>query len=203
MRNDDIDDAVSFTDRIQFHWQKFKFWYDSLSDDVRMALHVLLGLLVLYVAFGGRFGFESGHRLQGNYGANNAYEVYRNRRTTTDNYYDSNNRSSRNADNIPPGGAADTTTTTTTNSETYANSWGYSRNPGAYSENGSSDGVLLYVALTAGALYLAHMLGLSPWQMMLLLNMAGGRRRQRFGGGMMYGGGFGGARPRMNYGRRW
>jgi len=192
--NNDLDDPPSFTERLQFRWQSCKFWYDSLSDDARTALHVVLGLLLLYVAFGGRFGFENynSSKMKGNYGDNNAYEQYR-RKTTTDNYYDSSYHQNINRNN----------------DYTYANSWGYSAGPDAYnnSSRGGGDGFFLYMGLTFAALYLAHWLGLSPWQIMLLLNMAGGgRRRRRFGGGgMMYGGGgFGGApRGRMRYGRRW
>jgi tetratricopeptide (TPR) repeat protein len=44
-------------ERLYWAWQRFWAWYaTALSDDGRTAVHVLVGLVVLYVAFGGRFG---------------------------------------------------------------------------------------------------------------------------------------------------
>ena len=57
-------------------------WYHRLSEDQRTLLHIGLGLVVLYVAFGGRFGLSGNTtRRQGNYDAsNNVYAQYRRQR---------------------------------------------------------------------------------------------------------------------------
>jgi len=192
------DDYISFTDRVRFHFQKWTHWYYGLSDDLRTALHVVVGLLVLYVAFGGRFGlFESSaqatsssrHHMKGNYGADNVYEQY---------HRQQQQRRRDSAYSSPRGGG-----------DYYENSWGYSAGGGggntdSFVGNGSGDGFFLYLALTAAGVYVAHLMGISPWQIFFLFNMLGRRQRGfggRRGGGMMYGGGggFGGRR----YGRRW
>jgi tetratricopeptide (TPR) repeat protein len=43
-------------ERLYWAWQRFWEWYAALSDDGRTAVHGLVALVVLYVAFGGRFG---------------------------------------------------------------------------------------------------------------------------------------------------
>ena len=196
------DDYISLTDRVRFHCQKWTNWYYGLSEDLRTALHVVVGLLVLYVAFGGRFGlFESSaeptssrHNMKGNYGADNAYEQYHRQQQQR-------RRDSAYSPRGGGGGGGD---------DYYANSWGYSAGGGggntdSFVGNGSGDGFFLYMALTAAGVYVAHLMGISPWQILFLFNMLGRRQRgfggRRGGGGMMYGGGgrFGGRR----YGRRW
>ena len=59
-------------------WQRSIEWYKSQSEDVQMALKIVVVLVVLYVAFGGRFGFEGTSRTtRGHYGSDNPYVQYR------------------------------------------------------------------------------------------------------------------------------
>ena len=59
--NDDLDIDTSspyesWEGRFHFKWSRMLSWYESLSEDIRTLVKVLLGLVLLYVAFGGRFG---------------------------------------------------------------------------------------------------------------------------------------------------
>jgi hypothetical protein len=81
-----------FSQRIQQLFTKIISWYHSQSDDIRTLLLISIVFLVLYVALGGRFGFDStsllgesrhhrngdgvGRTTRGNYGQGNAYERY-------------------------------------------------------------------------------------------------------------------------------
>ena len=56
----DIDESPTMTERVQFSLARIVQWYyHDLSDDGRALVKVLLGLLVLYVGMGGRFGLDS------------------------------------------------------------------------------------------------------------------------------------------------
>ena len=73
----DIDDRRSWKDKIFFYSQRVKLWYMAQSDDVKSVLQVFIVLLLLYVAFGGRFGLASSQKKQlGNYGSGNVYDQY-------------------------------------------------------------------------------------------------------------------------------
>ena len=62
----DIDDTTppppssssAWRHRFQFYLNRAKTWYGSQSDDVKTILKVMLVLVCLYVALGGRFGLE-------------------------------------------------------------------------------------------------------------------------------------------------
>jgi len=101
---DTIDDSPSLSQRINFYMIQWTSWYhNTLSDDAKTLTKVLLGILVLYIAFGGRFGMENvlssqprGNR--GNYERGNAYDQYYRRDASTGGRYNSgnNDRSSGN-----------------------------------------------------------------------------------------------------------
>lgn len=56
----DIDESPTMAERVQFSFARIVQWYyHDLSDDGRTLVKVLLGLLVLYVGMGGRFGLDS------------------------------------------------------------------------------------------------------------------------------------------------
>jgi len=104
---DDIDDSIpTLSQRIKNTWLQFKTWYfdETNNDDVwKTILHLSIGILILYVAFGGRFGLDSSlgrisrsnqrtsscgssssssddnYRRMGNYGEGNAYDQFYNR----------------------------------------------------------------------------------------------------------------------------
>uniref|UniRef100_A0A7S4IJS9 Uncharacterized protein n=1 Tax=Odontella aurita TaxID=265563 RepID=A0A7S4IJS9_9STRA len=57
---DGLDDSPTVAERIQFRWMRLCMWWEGeLSEDLRTLLKVVMGLLVLYVALGGRFGLDS------------------------------------------------------------------------------------------------------------------------------------------------
>ena len=67
---DAVDESLSWQEWLQFHMARAKTWYQSQSDDVKTFCKIAMVVLVLYVAFGGRFGFEK-PRTVGNYDRNN------------------------------------------------------------------------------------------------------------------------------------
>ncbi|KAL3944437.1 MAG: hypothetical protein SGBAC_001465 [Bacillariaceae sp.] len=94
------DSSFSWFDYLQMQCTKGIRWYHSQSEDRRTLVHVLLVLLVLYIALGGRFGLEgysssntNAYR-KGNYGTGNAYDQYYGRHSpkieSFDNNYNSN-----------------------------------------------------------------------------------------------------------------
>jgi len=210
-----LDDRLSLQDRISFYYNRTKMWYLAQSDDVRTVLKVLVGLLCLYVAFGGRFGLEhylGGDRRRpqrGNYRTGNAYDQYYEgqRRTTTSETrrgeytYQTNNKhrdysrtsaySSRgNNDQYRDGYS------------TYYNNdhdhYASRRSRGGWNNGGVSfqmpnlfDGSLQSMLMLAGIAYMCYRNGVNPMQVLFFLNMMnGGRRRNR--GMFRYGGGMGG-----------
>lgn len=61
--------------------QRIRQTWRHMSEDQRMLVQILVVLVVLYLSFGGRFGWE--HRAtRGNYSAENAYSEYRQGRST-------------------------------------------------------------------------------------------------------------------------
>lgn len=205
--DDDIDHGgpLSWHERLSFSVQRAKQWYFSQNEDVKTVLKVLLGLLLLYVAFGGRFGLEflssssptgrlseGGGRQQDVYRefyeerAHRQYNEQRNRNghQNTRERYDPYEGASRGYDPYHPGRPKN------------SNSWG-----------GDSSGYGTMLML-AGVAYVAHRNGINPFQALFFANMAVGGRGRRpggfggfgRGGGMM---GMGGFRHRQ-FGRpRW
>jgi tetratricopeptide (TPR) repeat protein len=60
-RVDDVDDTSSWSQRLHYQMLRTKMWYGQLSEDKKALMKIVLALLVLYVAFGGRFGLGSNH----------------------------------------------------------------------------------------------------------------------------------------------
>eukprot|EP00574_Skeletonema_japonicum_P006290 CAMPEP_0201727644 /NCGR_PEP_ID=MMETSP0593-20130828/13144_1 /ASSEMBLY_ACC=CAM_ASM_000672 /TAXON_ID=267983 /ORGANISM="Skeletonema japonicum, Strain CCMP2506" /LENGTH=418 /DNA_ID=CAMNT_0048219525 /DNA_START=64 /DNA_END=1318 /DNA_ORIENTATION=- len=90
---DDIDPPSSFSyesisERFQYYVTKSVTWYQNQSDDMQSLLKLLLVLLVLYVALGGRFGLEYVFQKQrrGNYDHGNAYDRYNSATRNSDRY---------------------------------------------------------------------------------------------------------------------
>jgi len=88
--NDEIDDSLSWNDR----WNTARQWYNQeVSTEWKSLVKVLIGLLILYIAFGGRFGLNTSVFQQntntptrGNYGTGNAYDRFRNTNGNHDTY---------------------------------------------------------------------------------------------------------------------
>jgi len=190
--NDNINDEVSWQDRIQFYVYRAKLWYASQSEDVKTVLKVFLGLIVLYVAFGGRFGLEyvfgSQDRHARNYNSNAYEEFYQSRQRQQQqqqsyNYHDSRSRhhGHQSNDYYDP----------------YSGQYRRSSSSNGYSWGGSSGNYSSMLMLAAVA-YIAHRNGMNPLQALFFVNMAMGRGRGRrpfmnrnrgWGPGMMGGGG--------------
>jgi tetratricopeptide (TPR) repeat protein len=181
--NDDpynIDDDISWQDRAQFYLQRAKFWYMNQSADVKAVLKVFFVLIVLYVAFGGRFGLEyfgsrSDRHLHPQSG--NAYdEFYQQRRTSHD--YHSRDRYDPYAGRYH---------------DPHDNSGSphhhHGRRSHSWSFGGDNASTLL---ILAGVAYLAHRNGINPFQALFFANMAmGGRGRGMGRNRGMFGGGYG------------
>jgi tetratricopeptide (TPR) repeat protein len=179
--NDAVDDGWTLRDRLQFYRAEVIDWYRSQSEQVRSLTKVAIVFLTIYLAFGGRFGFEHGGQsrtprgpsMQGNYGEGNAYEQYYQRRYASDRhespYRNSNTHSSQD--------------------------YSYNNRRGSATSYGSSgslwDGSLPSIAIIGGLLYVCHINGVNPFHALMVMNVMGGRRRGMFGGGGYYGGGFG------------
>jgi tetratricopeptide (TPR) repeat protein len=54
--DEDVDDTMSARDRMQANWGRMKHWYTSQSDTRKTGIKVLIGIMALYMSFGGRFG---------------------------------------------------------------------------------------------------------------------------------------------------
>jgi tetratricopeptide (TPR) repeat protein len=54
--DDNVDDTMSLIDRWRANGNRLKHWYTSQSESRQSGIKLLLGLLVLYISFGGRFG---------------------------------------------------------------------------------------------------------------------------------------------------
>ncbi|CAB9524182.1 tetratricopeptide repeat domain [Seminavis robusta] len=206
-QNHHVDDSLTIWERFEFHWGRATAWYHSQSSDLKTVLKIILLLLVLYVAFGGRFGLANNTRSMGNYGSNSAYDQYRRYGTTESvrqqqqqsrsSYpYNTNNRRTtqqRNHDN-----------------DYYYDDYSSSRQRGnsSWSTGGGFnpfDGSLQSMMLLGGIAFAGHRMGINPFHTMMMMNaLGGGRRRFRPMGGGGFGGmgygGFGGAR--RGFGRR-
>jgi tetratricopeptide (TPR) repeat protein len=182
---DDDDNGVDEFVRNESLFTRLFLWYQSQNEDVRTFVWIVVGIFVLYVGFGGRFGFESNDTMQGHYGEGNIYERYR-------------EASKRGGGTTPHASRSnkDSSFYGETEEEPYSYSTHY------YGNGGSSGDGMWYMLLTGVALYASQRLGISPWQMLFLVRMAD--RRRRFGGGGGGGGGFyyGGGPNFMRFGAR-
>ncbi|GAX14209.1 hypothetical protein FisN_20Hh168 [Fistulifera solaris] len=174
---DPVDDSVSIQERLQFYVARLSLWYDQLSSESKQILKLGIGLLVLYIAFGGRFGWESHHRRHGNYERGNLYDQYRQsyHSPPSSSYYNDYRQAS------PRG--------THHHNSHYGSTTHYGSTPS--SSDASS---LASLAMVLGAAYLCHRNGINPLHAMFMMNMMGGRRRGYYGRGHF--GGFRFGRPR-------
>ena len=209
----DVDDGLSWRERLSFYQSHALDWYNGLNSDVRTLLKLALAVLALYVAFGGRFGFESTTVSQqqqqqshssypyraeqskpsttttrGNYGAGNAYDEYYKQKQQQEHHY-------RRPQGVDPSYHHQRKASSSYESSYYDNNSYYDppprrRSSGGLFNSGFSvadlfDGSPLSMAILLGIGYLAHRNGINPFQAIMMLNMIGGRRR----GGMYFGGG--------------
>lgn len=185
----DVDDGWTLRDRLRFHRGQVVAWYTSQSDEVRNIIKAAMMFLVVYIAFGGRFGLESAFSqtttrpTRGNYGAGNAYDQFYRERASSSNYYDSSYRTNSHR----------THARNTYSDYDYGDDYGYRGRRSSYGYSGSSwDASLPSIALVGGLAYLCHVAGINPLHALMMMNVFGRRRVRHFGGG--FGGGFGGYR---------
>lgn len=201
-----MDDSLSWSERIQFHLARVTSWYENQSADVKTIIKIVFIVLVLYVAFGGRFGMEA-PRQSGNYGANNAYDQYRRYGTTqtqsqSSHPYTNNNDYGRRGNNHQRRTSSDRD-----DYYDYNDNYYYNNSPRQSASWHLMDGSVPSMLMLGGIMYAGHRMGINPFQTMMFVNMMqGGRRRMGRGFGMGMGGmgGFGRGRGMggMGYGRR-
>ena len=225
------EEAAGWKERLQYHIQTFrgylhvhmehmKMWYSAQNEVTQLGIQFIGALVVLYVCFGGRFGFgwedgsssyshsyssdrrqyinnnnnnNNNNMYRGNYGDDNAYSHYR--------YANKNEYASSYYDNKYDDGY----------DEHYYN------RPSARRSSSSFhlfDGSLLSMAVLMAFMFGANrFFGINPFQALWALQvLTGGRRRMGFGGGglnfLRMGGrgggfGFGGRARRQQRGGFW
>jgi len=226
--NHDIDDPPNFIQRITDLWQQMKAWYcEDVSDNWRVLIQIIILILGLYVAFGGRFGLDSslleksGYNNRshidsagrmGNYGKGNAYDQFYNsqKQTASSGSGTYGSKSYRGRDNY------DTSYKSYSKKngryDPYAEQNYYGRYGGMSKSSSDWDAVVPYMIIAAIVFGLHKILGI-PIQIMPMGFGMGrafggfGARGLRFGaGGIRFGGfpigGFGRTRVRYNR-RRW
>ena len=139
--HDPIDDNIPPMDRFSMYQGQVMTWYQSRSDGVKALLKVLIIVLVLYVAFGGRFGLEylnnngpssshrnyGSYRQRGNYEAGNAYDEFYSDRHSI-------NSASSHSHNKQRQAYEDRYSSPRHNNERYSSS-SYSRDYGSYNDD--------------------------------------------------------------------
>eukprot|EP00592_Proboscia_alata_P002649 CAMPEP_0194368994 /NCGR_PEP_ID=MMETSP0174-20130528/17249_1 /TAXON_ID=216777 /ORGANISM="Proboscia alata, Strain PI-D3" /LENGTH=422 /DNA_ID=CAMNT_0039145661 /DNA_START=1 /DNA_END=1265 /DNA_ORIENTATION=+ len=192
----DVDGDATLYQRLQFRFLKSIDWYHSQPEDYQTVGKFLLGLLVLYVAFGGRFGLDSSWRESaGNYGQGNAYDRFHasQQRTATRGSPHSGTQR-RGASYATPGSQFDSQNTGAYSNAGYdsrsryddydTNTYSNSRSSSSSIFPSLDEGSLLGMAVIAVVMYGAQRMGISPWQALMMLRAMTGRR----GYGGMYGG---------------
>lgn len=203
---------IPLIERLQSSWHSSVEWYRMSDENMKTLVKVSIVIIVLYVAFGGRFGLDSlfnsnVEKQLGNYGQGNAYDRYYSRTNSNNSRgygtYTSSSSSSNNSRRDPYG---------------YNDAYQYeSRNTGRrYSH---SDNNFLYMLATMGMIFGLNMLGVPMHHRGRMGGfgpiggfgpMGGfGMRRIHLGGmNIGFGGGginfgLGGHRPRYGGHRRW
>lgn len=204
-RETSVDDGLTLRERIIYRWALIKEWYQGLNPEIKTFFKFSVVLLCLYVAFGGRFGFEgrptrpniletpyyetTTTKTRGNYGAGNAYDEYRRQKQHEQRYYNSYHQADRsyNSNNDQ---RYHRRTEPSYHYDTYYNETPPKQNSQGFGFRISDlfDGSAQSMIILAGIAYLCHRNGINPFQAIMMLNLIGGGRR-RYGGG--YGGGFG------------
>jgi hypothetical protein len=195
---DPIDGSVSMVDRLKFSLARVASWYSNQSNDVKMLVKGAVVLLLLYVAFGGRFGLEnmvaSNHPHRGKYDGGSAYDQFR-RPTSTYSDQGGHRHDTYRSTGRDYGGGYNNG-----NGNNYGGGYNdYSRGHGRGGHggfsSGLSDGTLPSLLIIMGVAYMCHRNGINPMHAMLMMNAMGGGRRR---GGLRYGGG--GGMMGMGYG---
>jgi tetratricopeptide (TPR) repeat protein len=187
--------GFSWIDRLKYTWMRIVTWYYEQSEETRTAIMVVMTMLVLYMALGGRFGWETTNATQkrGNYERGNAYDRYRQASTS---YSDYNTPQSRRTSATPPTTRRSTDRGyTASTTDDYHHSSSQSTTWGGGFPNLFDGSVPSMLALAAFA-YMCHRNGINPFHAIWMLNRFTGNRHR--GGGMnrmgMYGMGYGMAR---------
>eukprot|EP00587_Corethron_hystrix_P004538 CAMPEP_0113307618 /NCGR_PEP_ID=MMETSP0010_2-20120614/6394_1 /TAXON_ID=216773 ORGANISM="Corethron hystrix, Strain 308" /NCGR_SAMPLE_ID=MMETSP0010_2 /ASSEMBLY_ACC=CAM_ASM_000155 /LENGTH=404 /DNA_ID=CAMNT_0000162515 /DNA_START=126 /DNA_END=1340 /DNA_ORIENTATION=+ /assembly_acc=CAM_ASM_000155 len=184
----DTDDGSTFLERARFNLSKIEQWYSALPDFGKNLIKILLTLVILYVAFGGRFGFDSvldgkrgsSARTAGYYGEHNPYDEYYSRKNIKNDYHRSHGRGSNYDPNYK---------TRSNYDPNYKTNYGYSqqhrgydRNRYAYSSPSYFSSTSLWQTLffVAGAVYVCNKMGLSVFEALYLMNFGLGRGRRGF-----------------------
>jgi len=203
-----VEDSMSISDRFKFYWIRAVTWYHGQPEDVKTLLKGIVGMVVLYVMFGGRFGLGGNQSVRGHYGKGNAYDRYRG----TGGYdYGGGNTGYR-----PPGAATNINAGTRNygaGSGGYQRQAAYEEDYGYHPRQGSSwggssfhfpnlmDGSLPSMMILGVIMYGAHRMGVNPFQLLMMMNMMGGGRRRHGMGYGMAGMGYGMARNAGMFGR--
>lgn len=200
-------------DMIQQTMIQYQTWYYHQSPDVQTGIQILALLLLLYIAFGGRFGlnylFSNHHHstksssssyrsatttTKGNYGTNNVYDQYRRQqqqqqssssttRQDNDNHHHQSAQYHNNHHN-----------------DAYPHSHQHQHhhnNGGSFSDMFAPFGGFQNVMMIAVVMYICHKNGIHPLNALMMVNTMTGRR----GGGFYYNnGGFGGGGGFGNFG---
>jgi hypothetical protein len=209
--NIDGSNSISWRERIQFQIQRANGWYSAQSEGIQTVLKMFLVFVVLYVAFGGRFGLEyifnnnndNSRTNSGKYSTdNNVYEEFyrdrnqRNRQQDDRRYRQDEDYSRQQNRNHRDNYDSSSSYNSRRSSSHSSSSW--------WDSSGTSSllsGQYSHMLIIGGVVFVANRLGISPYQAIFFVNMlmgrrgGGGRRRGGFGGpGMM--GGFGNVRHR-------
>lgn len=194
-------DSLTWSQRLQFHLGRTTAWYENQSDDIKTIFKIALFVLVLYVAFGGRFGLEGNQRPTGNYGTNNAYERYK-RYGTTDRHGSSESSYPYQENRGRRREHGSSSSHRRTYSDNGDNNYHYDDNQyygsqnrggrGGYGGFSPMEGGWQSMFLVGGLVFAGQRMGINPFQTMMFMNMMGGRGRIRRGFGGFGGmGGFG------------
>lgn len=197
---------VPMLERLQLAWRSGVEWYNCSDENTKILVKISIAVLILYIAFGGRFGLDSlfssnDEKQLGNYGRGNAYDRY---------YSRTNSNNGR--------GYGSYTSSASFNEESrrdrydYNDSYQYnSRNTGR--RHNYSDNSFIYMLATMAMIFGLNMLGVPIHHrgpMGRYGPMGGfGMRRMNLGGvNIGFGGGginfgMGGFRPRYAGHRRW
>jgi hypothetical protein len=186
-------ETLSIMDRIRFYWMRTVMWYQAQSEDVKTLLKVAVGIIVLYIMMGGRFGFEGSRQnsARGDYGPGSAYDRYgastQSQQAYTPPKGAGNSHSNDHASNSQGGGRYQRRANTYNDDQAY-NSRGSNGGSQSFHFPNLFDGSVPSMICLAGIAYVAHLNGINPFQALMMMNMMGGGRRRGMGG---MGGGMG------------
>lgn len=189
----DVDDSLSWSDRIKLAIMRIITWYHEQSEDTKTLLKVLGGMLMLYMAFGGRFGLEQfgGRQKRGNYGHGNAYEQYRQQQSS---------KSSSSSPYTHDDHTQRRTTHQNDNSESYNHKQSSSTHQSSSGFPNLFDGSITSMIALAAFAFTCHKVGVNPFHAIFLLNRFTGNRGRGMNRMGMYGMGYGMARNQFGNG---